>query len=92
MIGKTTLLHILKEDFEKYVHVSGPTVLQEMGYTHWSSMTIGNTTFVSFDFYYHIPREDFRSLCSRLDGIIFVTDSQDKQRFDTDLKYNLQVL
>ncbi len=72
--GKTTLLYMLQSD--RYTQTDSTI------HPHQAEITIGNIRFNSYDLGGHLQaRKTWREYCGQLDGIIFIIDAADHDRF-----------
>ena len=73
--GKTTLLHVLKED----TYTQTDSTIQP----HSEELTIGNVRFNTFDLGGHeVARKIWKNYVGAVNGIIFMVDTTDHDRFD----------
>ena len=73
--GKTTLLHVLKED----TYTQTDSTIQP----HSEELTIGNVRFNTFDLGGHeVARKIWRNYVGAVNGIVFMIDTTDQERFD----------
>ena len=73
--GKTTLLHVLKED----TYTQTDSTIQP----HSEELTIGNVRFNTFDLGGHeVARKIWRNYVGAVNGIVFMIDTTDHERFD----------
>eukprot|EP01084_Bolivina_argentea_P319361 553931_1 len=80
--GKTTLLHILRDD---RIDFSGRHRISE-------EVVIGNVTFTAYDLGGHFAaRRLWRDYYVNIDGIVFLVDAADQDRFD-EAKHELIIL
>ena len=73
--GKTTLLHVLKED----TYTQTDSTIQP----HSEELTIGNVSFNTFDLGGHeVARKIWKNYVGAVNGIIFMIDTTDHERFE----------
>ncbi|CAI2379217.1 unnamed protein product [Moneuplotes crassus] len=73
--GKTTLLHVLKED----TYTQTDSTIQP----HSEELTIGNVRFNTFDLGGHeVARKIWKNYVGAVNGIIFMIDTTDQERMD----------
>jgi GTP-binding protein SAR1 len=82
--GKTTLLHVLKED----TYTQTDSTIQP----HNEELTIGNVRFNTFDLGGHdVARKIWKNYIGAVNGIVFMIDTTDHDRMDL-AKLELQKL
>ena len=73
--GKTTLLHVLKED----TYTQTDSTIQP----HSEELVIGNVRFNTFDLGGHeVARKIWKNYVGAVNGIVFMIDTTDQDRFD----------
>ena len=73
--GKTTLLHVLKED----TYTQTDSTIQP----HNEELTIGNVRFNTFDLGGHeVARKIWKNYVGAVNGIVFMVDVTDSDRFE----------
>ena len=73
--GKTTLLHVLKED----TYTQTDSTIQP----HSEELTIGNVRFNTFDLGGHdVARKIWKNYVGAVNGVIFMIDTTDHDRMD----------